>query len=44
LFMKGRWFGAKLMFKPDFSEVDRRADAEDKKGGQQKAVAGEGGG
>ena len=40
LFMKGRWFGAKLVFKPDFSEVDRRADAEDKKDGQQKAVAG----
>lgn len=29
LFMKGRWYGSRLIFKPDYSEADRRADVEE---------------
>lgn len=41
LFMKGRWFGSKLVFKPDFSEVDRRADEEYKKNAVARGRLGE---
>lgn len=27
LFMRGLWFGSKLVFKPDYSQADAQADA-----------------